>query len=57
MLDIIIFKWIYPNNTALSVSIVSFFIYFTLSLLAGKMIESVGRSYAKVLIQEYMALQ
>lgn len=55
-LDVTIFKWLYPNDIAFSVSIVSFFIYFILSLLAGKMIESVGRSYAKVLIQEYMSM-
>lgn len=56
VLDVIIFKWVYPNNTALTVSSVSFFVYLVLSLFAVKMIESVGRSYAKVLIQEYMTM-
>lgn len=56
ILNMIIFKWIYPNNIALTVSSVSFFIYLILSLFAVKMIGIVGKSYAKVLIQEYMAM-
>lgn len=56
LLSIIIFRWVYPNSMAFTVSCASFFVYLALSFFATKMIESVGRSYAKVLIQEYMTI-
>lgn len=54
-LDIIIFAWMYPNLQAQMISIFMTVVYLSLTLLSKTMIDSIGRSYAKVLIQEYMA--
>ncbi len=55
LFNVIIFQWIYPDKTALSISEIAGGIYFILMLFSFCMIKSVGRSYVKVLIQEYMA--
>lgn len=56
ILNLIIFSWAYPNYKAQIISLLMFTVYLMLTLLSRLMIDSVGRSYAKVLIQEYMAL-
>jgi hypothetical protein len=56
-LNIIIFTVFYPNNIALTISCITLFLCLVFIVFARKMIRSVGRSYAKVLIQEYMATQ
>ncbi len=55
-LNLIIFSWVYPNQKAQMISWVMILVYVVLSLLTRWMIDSVGRSYAKILVQEYMAL-
>lgn len=57
ILNIIIFIWVYPLNLALIISCIIFLAYLLLLLFAKKMIVSVGNSYAKILIQEYMAMK
>lgn len=56
ILNLIIFSWAYPNPKAQMISWVMILVYSVLSLLSRWMIDSVGSSYAKILIQEYMAL-
>lgn len=56
-LNIVIFTVLYPNNIALIISCITFFFYLAFVVFARKMIENAGRSYAKVLIQEYMTEQ
>jgi len=55
VMNLVIFIWIYPDKIAFIISCIAFFLYLILTLFAKKMIESIGRSYAKILIQEYMA--
>ena len=55
ILNLIIFSWVYPNPKAQMISLVMVLVYLVFSLLSRWMIDSVGRSYAKILIQEYMA--
>jgi len=55
LINIIIFTFFYPNPTAYTISLVIFLIYLTFSLFSKKLIDNIGKSYAKVLIQEYMA--
>ncbi len=54
-INIIVFGFLYQNPAACNISIATFLIYLTLALFSKIMINSVGKSYAKVLIQEYMA--
>ncbi len=54
-INIVVFSVLYPNKTALLISCVVFFLFLILLLFARKMIRSTGSSYAKILIQEYMA--
>lgn len=54
ILNIVIFAWIYPVETAFWISLSTLVIYGFFTLLSKKMIDSVGCAYAKVLIQEYM---
>lgn len=55
ILNSIIFGFIYQNQIAFQISLTCLFIYLILSILSKKMIDVIGKSYAKVLIQEYMA--
>lgn len=55
ILNSIIFEWIYPDQKAFIISLVCSFIYLALNLTSKWMVNVVGKSYAKVLIQEYMA--
>ena len=57
VLNIIIFLWIYPHHTAFVISCVVSLAYLLVVSFSKKMIVSVGNSYAKVLIQEYMAIK
>lgn len=56
IINIIVFKFLYFNKTALVVSCVALIIYGLYLFFAKKIINVVGRNYAKILIQEYMAL-
>lgn len=56
LINVSIFTILYPDKTALWVSIILAFLYITVMFLAKKMIISFGNSYAKILIQEYMSI-
>lgn len=56
ILNILTFLYIYPDRLALIVSGSAGGIYLFLTICSFWMIDSVGRSYAKILIQEYMAI-
>lgn len=57
VLNIIIFLWIYPHHAAFIISCVVSLIYLLIVAFSKKMLLNVGNSYAKVLIQEYMAIK
>jgi hypothetical protein len=56
ILNIVVFRTISPNRTALALSIVLAVLYSALLLFSTTLIRAFGYSYAKILMQEYMTL-
>ena len=53
-INLILFRWFYPISIASVASLLTLLFYSLLSVSSKKMIESESKSYARVLIQEYM---
>lgn len=56
LIDILFFSFLSPNILALKISILTFILFLIPLVFSKKILSSLGTSYAKVLIQEYMSI-
>lgn len=52
--NLVFFTFVFPFSEAFWISLILFIIYGGYTIFAKKIIDSVGRNYARILIQEYM---